>query len=89
MLYFLENILKLPKVSIQNVIQEGEEIFLILDCTEEKVKCKHCENLTDELHQKRYVMVRDLPISGQTVYLKVRLWLFWINSKNCIIKYIV
>lgn len=71
MLYFLDNLLKLPKVSIQNVVQEGQDVFLILECTEEKVKCKYCENLTDELHQTRYVMVRDLPISGQIVYLKV------------------
>lgn len=71
MLYFIENLLKLPKVSVQNVVQEGEEIFLILSCTEENAKCKDCGNLTDELHQRRYVMVRDLPISGQTVYLKV------------------
>lgn len=71
MLYFLENLLKLPKVSIQNIVQESEDIFLILECTEDKVKCKDCQNLTDELHQTRYVMVRDLPISGQSVYLKV------------------
>lgn len=71
MLYFLDNLLKLPKVSIKNVVQEGQDVFLILECTEEKVKCKHCESLTDELHQTRYVMVRDLPISGQIVYLKV------------------
>lgn len=71
MLYFLENLLRLPKVSIQNVAQEGEDVFLTLECTEEKIKCKDCQNLTDELHQIRYVMVRDLPISGQSVYLKV------------------
>lgn len=71
MLYFLENLLKLPKVSIQNVIQEDEEVFLILTCTEEKVECQCCSNVTDELHQTRHVMVRDLPISGQVVYLKV------------------
>ncbi|MFM1842022.1 MAG: hypothetical protein RLZZ490_758, partial [Cyanobacteriota bacterium] len=39
MLYFLDNLLKLPKVSIQNVVQEGQDVFLILECTEEKVKC--------------------------------------------------
>jgi len=71
MLYFLENLLKLPKVSIQSVIQEGQEVFLILTCTEEKVECQYCSSATDELHQTRHVMVRDLPISGQIVYLKV------------------
>ena len=71
MLFFLENLLKLPKVSIQNVVQEGQEVFLILTCTEEKVECQYCSNVTDKLHQTRHTMVRDLPISGQIVYLKV------------------
>lgn len=53
------------------MIQEGQEVFLILACTEEKVECKNCTNVTNELHQTRHVMVRDLPISGQIVYLKV------------------
>ena len=53
------------------MVQEGQDVFIILGCTEEKVQCNHCGNLTDELHQTRHVMVRDLPISGQTVYLKV------------------
>jgi transposase len=30
-----------------------------------------CRRLTDELHQTNNILVRDLPISGQTVYLKV------------------
>jgi len=30
MLFFLENLLKLPKVSIRNVAQEGTEVFLKL-----------------------------------------------------------
>ncbi|MGB8816277.1 MAG: ISL3 family transposase, partial [Minisyncoccia bacterium] len=71
MLFFLENLLKLPKVSIRNVVQEGTEVFLILSCQEEEVKCNYCGKLSDELHQTNNILVRDLPISGQTVYLKV------------------
>ena len=71
MLFFLENLLKLPKVSIRNVVQEGTEVFLILSCQEEEVKCNYCGRLTDELHQTNNILVRDLPISGQIVYLKV------------------
>ena len=71
MLFFLENLLKLSKVRIRNVIQEGTEAFLILGCNEEEVNCNYCGNLTDQLHQTNHVLVRDLPISGQTVYLKV------------------
>ena len=71
MLFFLENLVDLPKVKIRNVIQEGTEAFLILSCQEEKVKCNYCGRLTDELHQTKNLLIRDLPISGQTVYLQV------------------
>ena len=46
MLFFLENLVDLPKVKIRNVIQEGTEAFLILSCQEEKVKCNYCGRLT-------------------------------------------
>jgi len=71
MLFFLENLVDLPKVKIRNVIQEGTEAFLILSCQEEEVKCNYCGRLTDELHQTNNLLIRDLPISGQTVYLQV------------------
>jgi transposase len=61
----------LQDVSIRNVIQEGKQAFLILSCQEEEVKCNYCGSLTDELHQTNSVLVRDLSISGQMVYLKV------------------
>ncbi len=38
MLYYLENLLKLPKISIQNVLQEGQNIFIVLTWTEEEVQ---------------------------------------------------
>jgi len=81
MLFFLENLLNLPKVSIRNVIQEGKQAFLILSCQEEEVKCNYCGSLTDELHQTNNVLVRDLSISGQMVYLKVPRRKFY--CKNC------
>jgi transposase len=71
MLFFLENLLDLPNVRIRNVIKEGKEAFLLLGCLKEEVTCPHCSNLTDELHQTRSLLVRDLPISGQDIYLKV------------------
>ena len=81
MLFFLENLLNLPKVSIRNVIQEGKQAFLILSCQEEEVKCNYCGSLTDELHQTNNVLVRDLSISGQMAYLKVPRRKFY--CKNC------
>jgi hypothetical protein len=57
MLFFLENLVDLPKVKIRNVIQEGTEAFLILSCQEEEVKCNYCGGLTDELHQTNNLLV--------------------------------
>jgi transposase len=71
MLFFLENLLDLPNVSIRNVVKEGKEVFLLLGCLKEEVTCPHCSNLTDELHQTKSRLVRDLPISGQEIYLKI------------------
>ncbi|UXE61574.1 MAG: hypothetical protein KA717_00830 [Woronichinia naegeliana WA131] len=59
MLFFLENLVDLPKVKIRNVIQEGTEAFLILSCQEEEVKCNYCGRLTDELHQTNNLLIRD------------------------------
>jgi transposase len=78
---FLDNLLNLPKVSVRNVIQESKEVFLILDCEEEKVACPHCNHQTDEINQIRLMLVRDLPISGQSVQLKVPRRQFY--CKNC------
>ena len=35
------------------------------------MKYDYCGRLTDELHQTNNLLIRDLPISGQTVYLQV------------------
>ncbi|MEG4171633.1 transposase family protein [Microcoleus sp. S13_C3] len=33
--------------------------------------CHHCQNYTEQLHQNRPILVRDLPLFGRPVYLKV------------------
>ncbi|MDB9496368.1 transposase family protein [Spirulina major CS-329] len=69
--FLLDDLINLPKVRIRNVIKESTETFLILDCLEEEVTCPHCENKTDKIHQTRTKIVRDLPISGQIIYLNI------------------
>lgn len=35
------------------------------------MKCSHCGNPTDKLHQNRPILLRDLPTFGRPVYLQV------------------
>jgi transposase len=35
------------------------------------IVCPHCENYTEELHQNRPILTRDLSVFGRSVYLKV------------------
>lgn len=45
MLFFLENLLDLPNVSIRNVIKEGKEAFLLRRF---KSEVHHLKSLTEE-----------------------------------------
>lgn len=69
--FLLENLINLPNVRIRNAVRETTEVFVLLDCNDEEVACPHCIKKTDELNQTRQVLVRDLPISGHRVYLKI------------------
>jgi transposase len=45
--------------------------FLKLDFLNDKVKCSYCDFETDEIHQNRPIIVRDLSICGKGVYLQL------------------
>lgn len=79
--FLVEDLVNLPKVRVRSVVREGEAIFLQLGFRDEEVPCTHCGQKTDELNQIRTVRVRDLPISGQLVYLQVPRRQFY--CKNC------
>ena len=69
--FLLNNLINLPKVSVRNVVQESTETFLILSHEEEGANCPHCGHRTEELNQTKIRIVRDLPISGQIIYLRL------------------
>ena len=50
--------------------QEGF-IVLKLDFLNEGITCPHCQNYLDDIHQTRSILVRDLGIFGQVVYLNL------------------
>ena len=46
-------------------------IALRLNILADGMNCPHCQNYTEEVHQNRPVLVRDLPTFGRKVYLEV------------------
>jgi transposase len=69
--FHLDHLLNLPDVTVSSCQQQEGFIFLQLDFINDGILCPHCQTYTDNLHQTRPVLVRDLSIFGQGVYLKV------------------
>lgn len=67
----LENFLNLPNLKIVGGGQILDLFVLQVQMTNEGINCPHCEKYLDVLHQNKYVLVKDLSISGMKVYLKV------------------
>jgi transposase len=67
----LENFLNLPKLKIIGGGQILDLFVLQVQMTNEGINCPHCEKYLDVLHQNKYILVKDLSISGMEVYLKV------------------
>ena len=69
--FYLDNLLNLPHVTVLSYQQQEELIVLTLEFLNEGISCPHCRTYTDNLHQTRPILVRDLSIVGRGVYLKV------------------
>ncbi|WP_425335097.1 ISL3 family transposase [Nostoc punctiforme] len=68
---FLDYILDLPGVKVESCTQIDGKILLGLRIVGEGMVCHHCQNYTEQLHQNRPILVKDLPVFGRPVYLKV------------------
>ena len=69
--FHLDKLLNLPNVTVFTCYQKEGFNILQLELLSSKVKCAYCENETDEIHQNRPILIRDLSICGQEIYLKV------------------
>ena len=69
--FHLDILLNLPSVTVESCIYQDNEVNLILRFLTEGSCCPHCGSYTEELHQNRPVLIRDLPIFGRIVHLKV------------------
>ena len=64
----LTNLLNLPGVIVESFTDSADLIFK-LSLLAKGIQCPHCSNYTEELHQVRPILVRDLPAFGKNVYL--------------------
>ena len=69
--FYLDTLLNLPNVTVESCTQAERQIVLSLRFLNEESDCPHCQKPSDKLHQNRPVLIRDLPISGRFVHLKL------------------
>lgn len=69
--WYLDRLLKLADIAVVKVQEIEDLICLSVESLNEGIICPHCGNYTDDVHQTREVLVRDLPICGRGLYLKV------------------
>ena len=67
--FYLDSLLNFPDITVRSCQQKEDYILLKLDFLNEGIRCPHCQNYTDNIHQIRPILVRDLAIFGQVVYL--------------------
>ena len=67
----LNPFLGLPNITVSSYFEKEEFIILQINLLHEKVKCFSCDFETDDIHQNRPILIRDLSICGHKVYLQV------------------
>ena len=69
--FHLDGLLNFPDVTVISCQQQEGLIILKLEFINEGITCPHCHKYIDDIHQTRSILVRDLGIFGQVVYLSV------------------
>ena len=67
--FHLDILLNLPNVTVFTCYQKEGFNILQLSLLNDKIKCNYCDNYREDIHQERPILVRDLSICGQEVYL--------------------
>ena len=71
MTYHLDYLLGLPGARVQTCQDLEGAMTFRLEIVAAGMSCPHCQNYTDDLHQTRPILVRDLSAFGRKVYLQV------------------
>ena len=65
--FHLDGLLNLPHITIERCIKNDRKTILKVCFLTDYATFPHCQKSTDELHQIRTILIRDLPISGQLI----------------------
>ncbi|MEO6860722.1 MAG: transposase family protein [Microcoleus sp.] len=71
----------MPDITIERCIKNNRKTILKVGFLTDYATCPHCQKSTDELHQIRTILIRDLPISGQLIELEIPRRQYY--CKNC------
>ena len=69
--FHLDALLNLPYITVESCLQQEQGVLLKLRCLNERSECPHCQQPSDEVHQNRPVLIRDLSVFGQLTYLQI------------------
>ena len=68
---YLDTLLHLPFATVENFQEVDNFIYFKIGLINEEIECSHCQKKLTEIHQKEYVLIRDLSVFGRKVYLRV------------------
>jgi transposase len=71
MSFHLDYLLDLPGVTVETCSCIENQLTLQVRIIVDGISCPHCQQFTQELHQNRPILARDLSTFGKAVYLKV------------------
>jgi transposase len=69
--FYLDNLLHLPNMTVVGCQAIEGSMVLKLACLNESIPCPHCGRPLETINQTETVLIRDLPVFGQPVYLQV------------------
>ena len=78
--FHLDNLLNLPNVIVDSYANTLDAIVVRLQLINAGINCPSCNEYICQVHQNRPVLVRDLSVFGQVVYLKVPRRQFYCSS---------
>jgi transposase len=68
---FLTILLGIPEIIVEDSKEIDNTLILTVKALTKKAICPRCGQVSHRLHQNKYHLVKDLPISGKEVILKV------------------
>jgi len=65
MSFDLDILLNIPGATVEICSYQNDEVYLTLRLLTDDCACPHCERYTEDIHQNRPILIRDLPVFGK------------------------